>query len=124
MTSARQEMGRWGEDAAATWYEQEGLAVVDRNWRNGRHGELDLVAQTVRHDRRGTRTLTVFCEVKTRATHKFGEPSEAVNWKKQRKVRQLAAAWLAQHPCEGDRDVRFDVASIVGPKIEVIEGAF
>jgi len=117
-------MGRRGEELAVAWYEQEGLAIVDRNWRNGRHGELDIVAQMLRHDRSGTRMVTVFAEVKTRATNAFGEPSEAVGWKKQRRIRQLAAVWLMQHPYDGARDVRFDVVSIVGRKVDVIAGAF
>lgn len=122
--TSRQVMGQRGEDLAAQWYDQQGLAVIDRNWRHGRHGELDIVAQTLRHDRAGTRTLTVFSEVKTRATAEFGSPAEAVSWKKQRRIRQLAAAWLLEHRCDGTRDVRFDVVSIVGQKVDVIEGAF
>jgi len=92
--------------------------VVERNW-NCREGELDLVV------RRGT-TL-VFCEVKTRSGRSFGEPFEAVTRRKQTRIRRLAARWLRERgPIVGVRavEVRFDVASILGRQVEVLEGAF
>lgn len=92
--------------------------MVDRNWRCGQ-GELDLVA------RRGR--LIVFCEVKARNSSKFGAPFEAVTRAKQSRLRRLAAAWLrARGPELACRpsEVRFDVASVSGPRLEVLEGAF
>ena len=44
----------------------------------------------------------VFCEVKTRRGSAFGGPFEAVGWKKQRKLRQLAQAFLAASGLEPD----------------------
>jgi Holliday junction resolvase-like predicted endonuclease len=38
-------------------------------------------------------------------------------------VRHLAVIWLAEHR-PGAVEVRFDVAAVVGAKIEVIIGAF
>lgn len=65
----------------------------------------------------------VFCEVKARAGAGFGGPEAAVDHRKQARLRRIAAAWLAeQRP--GAVSVRFDVASVVGAKIHVIEGAF
>ena len=53
--------GAYGEQLVARWYEARGYTVLDRNWRNGRLGELDIVV--------GLRPrLVVFCEVKTRAS--------------------------------------------------------
>jgi len=92
--------------------------VVERNWRC-REGELDLVV------RRGT-TL-VFCEVKTRSGRSFGEPFEAVTLRKQTRIRRLAVRWLRERgPIVGVRagELRFDVASILGRQVEVMEGAF
>jgi putative endonuclease len=92
--------------------------VVERNWRC-REGELDLIV------RRGT-TL-VFCEVKTRSGRTFGEPFEAVTLRKQARLRRLAARWLRERgPTLGGRpaELRFDVASILGRQVEVLEGAF
>ncbi len=69
----------------------------------------------------------VFCEVKTRSTDGFGEGSEAVTQSKQRRIRRLAASWLSELGPASARprfDVRFDVVSITGGRVEVIENAF
>ena len=117
MPSSRRLLGSDGEDRVAELYESRGYEIVARNWRVS-CGELDLVA------RRG-REL-VFCEVKTRSSDRFGSPSEAVTPAKQRRIRRLAAAYLAGSvngsPTTGV--VRFDVACVSGGVIEVIEQAF
>jgi putative endonuclease len=114
----RRRLGSVGEDAAAQWYEARGFEIVDRNWRV-REGEIDLVVL------RG-RTI-VFCEVKTRTSDRFGAPVESVTAAKQRRLRALAARWLAAHPTSRG-EVRFDVASVTpagaSPAVAVIEAAF
>ena len=97
-------LGREGEERAARLLERLGLQVVERNWRCSQ-GELDLIA--VRDD------LVVFCEVKTRRSCRWGEPSEAVHPRKQARLRRLAGRWLAEHPASRSRPVRFDVVSVV-----------
>ena len=89
--------------------------MLDRNWRCD-EGELDLVV------RRGG--LIVFCEVKARATTRHGYASGAVYARKQRKLRTLAARWLAAHRATRRSAIRFDVAAIVGTHVDVIESAF
>ena len=106
--------GRFGEDEAARWYVRHGYEVVARNWRC-EHGELDLVLTAP--------GLVVFCEVKARAGDGFGGPQGAVDARKQRRLRRLALAWLASNR-PGAAEVRFDVAAVVGARVEVIEGAF
>jgi putative endonuclease len=128
-------VGRYGEDLAASWYEAHGYEVVARNW-HCRQGELDIVARRAR--------LVVFCEVKARTSDVFGLPAEAVGPVKQVKLRRLAALWFAdgarenavgaRENADGAREngssrgrggpVRFDVASVMGGEVEVIEGAF
>lgn len=66
----------------------------------------------------------MFCEVKARASAEFGGPEGAVNFSKQRRLRRLAALWLAEVRPHGSVEVRFDVASVVGAKVMVIESAF
>lgn len=123
MPGARQVLGAAGEQAAAAWYEAAGYAVVARNWRCP-EGELDLVATRAR--------VAVFCEVKTRLGAAFGTPAEAVTVSKQRRLRRLAAIWLAARREAGGGpfdELRFDVAEVTrGPSgalvVEVIEAAF
>ncbi|HEV3226921.1 MAG TPA: YraN family protein [Acidimicrobiales bacterium] len=111
---ARRALGIAGEDAAAAWYEANGYEVVSSNWRC-REGELDLVV-------RRNRTI-VFCEVKARSSDAFGVPAEAVNHLKRQKLRVLAAKWIEDSPIR-PREIRFDVVSVLGSSVEVIEGAF
>ena len=99
----RQRLGARGEQLAADWYTAQGYTVVARD------GEL------------------VFCEVKTRSSDRFGVPAEAVTWAKQRRLRVLAARYLAEHTdpaAPRRRGVRFDVASVMAGEVEVIEAAF
>jgi len=114
--------GADAESAVAAWYERAGYEVLARNWRtrDGVQGELDVIVA------RGP--LVVFCEVKARTGLGFGAPFEAVTAAKQRKIRALAAAWLASSGVHR-RDLRFDVASVLWkrggePEIDVIEAAF
>ncbi|MDZ7733790.1 MAG: YraN family protein [Acidimicrobiia bacterium] len=67
--------------------------------------------------------LVVFCEVKTRSSLAFGSPAEAVTDAKQRRIRGLAASWLRESGVR-PRQLRFDVASVVGRDLDVIEAAF
>jgi putative endonuclease len=115
----RRALGQRGEALVARWYELAGYDVLERNWRC-REGELDLIL--------GRGRSVVFCEVKTRTSDRFGAPVEAVTGVKQRRIRTLAARWLAERELRG-RDLRFDVASVMvrrgsEPEIDVIEGAF
>jgi putative endonuclease len=99
----RTSFGRVGEDLAAGHYRKQGFAILDRNYRC-RQGEIDIVA--------GRGPLVVFCEVKSRHSSRWGEPSEAVGWRKQQRLRALAASWLADHR-PAARELRFDVVSVV-----------
>jgi putative endonuclease len=115
MVAAHIELGRSGEALAAAWYRDRGYEVLDRNWRCP-VGELDLVVG------RGRELAVV--EVKTRRTDAYGVPALAVNAAKQRRLRRLAACWLAEHRPARRVDVRFDVASVVGSVVTVYERAF
>lgn len=112
-------LGAEGERRAALHLEQRGYRIVGRNVRVG-GGEIDLVAT-----RPG---LVVFVEVKTRRSHGFGTPEEAVTERKQARLLRAAAAWLHEHR-GGLRLARFDVISCEpGPdggwRLRHLEGAF
>ena len=87
--------------------------MLDQNW-TVRGGELDLVLM------RGDEI--VFCEVKTRSSDRFGAGVEAVDERKQRFVRRAAMSWLDANDRRGR--LRFDVATVTGPRVEILEGAF
>ncbi len=94
-------LGPEGEDMAVRYLKSKGLSILHRNYKTPL-GEADIIA----HDR-GT---TVFIEVKTRSSEKFGEPFEAVDIKKQDRLRRIALWYLKKEG--GDHIVRFDVVSI------------
>jgi putative endonuclease len=118
MRPRRQALGSAGEDAALRHYLDLGYSTVARNWRCPL-GEIDLVLA------RGG--LLVFCEVKTRAGAAFGGGYEAVTWRKQRKLRQLADVFLLTQGLDPAR-IRFDVASVAADSsratVEIFEDAF
>ena len=72
------------------------MRILARNWRC-RYGELDVIAT----DPSG-RTL-VFVEVKTRTGDGFGGLPEAVTAAKVKRIRRLAALWLAEQDDPGRR---------------------
>ncbi len=94
--------GRFGEAAAARWYRRAGYRVLATNWLC-REGELDLVVS-----RDGA---VAFVEVKARSSARFGTGAEAVDHRKQRRIRTAAMRWLDR----SDRfvgDIRFDVVEV------------
>lgn len=97
----------------ARGYEARGYEVLSRNWRCA-DGELDLVL--------GRDDEIVFCEVKTRTSSRFGTPGEAVGRAKRRRIRGLAVAWLEANGRSGR--LRFDVASVLAGRVDLIENAF
>ena len=115
-TAAARSLGVRGEEAAAAWYAAAGYTVLARNWRC-RDGEIDVIV------RRGS--TVVFCEVKTRSSAAFGVPAEAVTFTKQARLRRLAARWLREvRPRPAPSELRFDVAAVMGDRVEILEAAF
>ncbi|MFC4114629.1 YraN family protein [Nonomuraea zeae] len=96
------ELGKQGEQVAATYLEAEGLKIIDRNWRC-RHGEIDIIAEE------GTALVVV--EVKTRSGRSHGTALESVRPAKLARLRMLAARWLATQPRTFDT-VRVDVIAL------------
>jgi putative endonuclease len=101
--NAKDVLGREGEDIAARYLAELGLAVLDRNWRCP-EGEIDIIALE-------GRTLVV-CEVKTRSGVRFGTPIEAVTRTKVRRLRRLAVLWVRAHGLAFDL-IRIDVVGIL-----------
>ncbi|NWF72202.1 MAG: YraN family protein [Nitrospirae bacterium] len=119
MLDPRRIVGQEGESAAEQYLRHKGYRIVARNLRSS-VGELDLVAEDGQ--------VLVFVEVKTRRTGAFGGAIHAVHQRKQEKLIQLAALYLARHHIK-DRLCRFDVVLLQGtdaavPQVEHIQNAF
>lgn len=104
-TDLRQHLGRVGERMAREHLKRLGYRVVAHNHRT-RFGELDLIVCD--------ETSLVFVEVKARrASGRAGSALEAISGHKQRQVRSMAAAWLAETTDRPrSRELRFDVVGV------------
>lgn len=108
MSGKRKRLGNLGEALAGDYLQRQHYQIVDRNWRWGRSGEVDIIAY---HP--GMRRLA-FVEVKTRQTEAYGTALEAVTTVKQRKLRALAEVYLVNHAHHIPyADVTFDVITIM-----------
>jgi putative endonuclease len=111
----RRQTGAAYEELAADWLSEQGLEILERNYRC-RRGEIDLIARDGRY--------LVFVEVKYRSAEKTGHPAEAVDWRKQHRISNVAAWYCYEHRLPEDQPCRFDVVSVLGERIEYIKDAF
>lgn len=107
-------IGAEGETEVVRFLKQKKYRIIDTNYHTI-FGEIDIIAQE--------RETLVFVEVKRRLTLAFGRPCEAVDSRKQHKIRNSATCYLKEKrlwnmPC------RFDVIEVVDTKINHIENAF
>ncbi len=110
-------LGDEGEEIAMHYLKKRGYKIIERNHKNT-FGEVDIIAL-----HKGT---LVFIEVKTRRTYEYGMPFEAVNHRKQEKLKKVALMYLKR--LKKEVPARFDVVSISfeegGTDIELIPDAF
>ena len=113
-------VGDAGEARALAHLLQQGLTLVQRNYRvargpNARGGEVDLILR----DRDGT---LVFVEVRSRRSASHGGAAASVSATKRRSLVLAAQYFLSTQavlpPC------RFDVVAIDGDRIEWLRAAF
>ncbi len=113
-------LGELGEKAAAKYLRKKRYKVVETNVTTS-VGEIDIVAVDGR--------VVVFVEVKTRRSNKKGEPWEAVDFAKRKKLLHLAEAYLKREDLN-DQKARFDIVSVTWlegenrPEIEHLIDAF
>jgi putative endonuclease len=103
------------ERRAARWYRLRGWRVLGTNVWAGRN-EIDLIVRRGRHLR--------FVEVKEKRGPLYGDPLDAVDEEKQRRVRRAAEAWLAGRPELAALRVAFDVVAVREGKLERLGDAF
>ena len=104
-TESRREakdLGVLGEQIATRFLEECGYAIVERNYRCGRH-EVDIIALDGR--------WLVVVEVKTRTDDGLGTPEDAVDHRKRGFIISVANEYMKSH--NRSEEVRFDVVSIV-----------
>jgi putative endonuclease len=117
-----QELGALGERIAERWLRTRGWRVLERRFRSG-HRDIDLIAE--RDD------VIAFIEVKARRGTGFGDPVDAVHWRKRRELLRSALVWIdrSRHGFgPATRAFRFDVVAVLieGRRVRVrhLENAF
>lgn len=97
----KKDIGDKGEAFAVGLYEKSGYSVIKRNY-HSRFGEIDLIAES--------ETELCFVEVKTRNLSSLGNPSEAVDYRKRKKLTLTAMKYLSENECF--KQPRFDVVEV------------
>ena len=100
--SQRDELGRRGEDAAARYLTRQGYRIIARRERILR-GDIDIIALDGR--------TVVFVEVRSRSDTSHGHPVETIDQRKQRRLVDLANAYIRRHRLD-DCSVRIDVVTV------------
>lgn len=106
--------GQRGEDLSAAFLKKNGYKILCRNYRN-KIGEIDIIAEK--------KNCIIFVEVKARSSAMFGLPSEAVDDKKQAKIRRVAEVFMLDKKYQ-NKEVCFDVIEVLDDEINHIENAF
>lgn len=110
-------LGPKGEEIAVKHLKAKGFSILHRNYKTVL-GEADIICKDG--------DTLVFVEVKARSSDAFGQPFEAVNHRKQEKLKKIALYYLKHQQIESP--VRFDIISIISRngknEVEHIEEAF
>lgn len=114
-------LGKWGEAVVAEDLRKKGWSILASGYRC-RYGEIDLIASDGK--------FLTFTEVKLRKSAGFGTAAEAVDRRKQERIRATAQLYLAQYP--SGLQPRFDVAEVYAPQgletpsptVHYVENAF
>ena len=101
----RKVLGHWGEEQVARDLRRKGCRIVAAGW-HCRFGEIDLIVSDG--------TYLRFVEVKLRRNDRFATTREAVDWRKQEKLRASAQLYLSWNPTK--LQPRFDVAEVYAPE--------
>lgn len=97
------ETGANGEALAANYLVQQGVEILQRNYRY-KHWEIDLVARHAGE--------LVFVEVKTRQQGSLARPEEQLPPQKRATLVQCAQAYLMEHPAAETLPARFDLVAV------------
>ncbi len=108
--------GDAGEAIAAEYLKGSGYEIIDRNFRT-ELGEIDIIA--------AGEGYLIFVEVKTRLNENHGYGAEAVNFRKRRKINEVASQYLKKYRLY-NQAVRFDIIEVYteDKRVEHIKDAF
>ena len=99
---SNKEKGDFGENVALRYLMSKGATILEENYKI-KTGEIDIITKLDNQ--------LVFVDVKARSNLKFGYPSEAVNYKKIKKIITTANYCILRNNLYNE-SMRFDVIEI------------
>ena len=105
----KKRLGKLGEELVADGLRQQGWEIEASNWRNGKNGEIDIIA-------RDPHAFLVFLEVKTRCLSRTQAGFQtagfdSITWRKKQKIVTSARCYLAERSLLKTQ-YRFDVVVV------------
>jgi len=97
-------IGDRGENIACGYLVNRGYKIVKRNY-SCKFGEIDIIAKQDNN--------LVFVEVKTRKNNYFGEPQEAVDYRKLERINMAMDCFINNYKIWDDYNLRIDVIEII-----------
>lgn len=111
----KREVGTVYEEIASKELEKNGYRIIEKNYYT-RGGEIDIIA--------GDEEYLCFVEVKYRTDDSDGDPLEAIDDRKIKRICKTARFYLIKNEYPETTPVRFDVVAILGEEIRIIKNAF
>ena len=99
----KRSIGDENESLACKFIEDKGGRILERNFRC-KMGEIDIIARDGPY--------LCFIEVKFRKDSSFGDPSEAVNYSKRRRISNVSRFYLYSKHISFDSPIRYDVIAV------------
>jgi putative endonuclease len=93
MGSWNKMIGKWGEDIAVSFLEQNGYSIINRNYHTP-YGEIDIIAA---EEDQGE-IYIVFVEVKTRTSDRFGNPEDGITSRKKDHLMAAIDQFFQENP--------------------------
>jgi putative endonuclease len=108
-------VGNNGELLALDFIVNKGFTIIEHNYRFGRLGEIDIIAQK--------ENLIVFIEVKTRFSKRFGGALYSIGPKKRNRILKTAKKFIAAKDKLFTKETifRFDLITIENNTITWLE---
>ncbi|WP_457641601.1 YraN family protein [Persephonella sp.] len=112
--SNKKDIGRENEEKAVNFLKNLGYKILHRNF-HSKFGEIDIIAEDGKE--------IVIIEVRSKRYEIFGSPEETVNRSKIKKIIKTTEYYLMKNNLT-NRQIRFDIISIVNNNISHIKNAF
>ena len=95
-------IGSFGEMLVITYLENMNYEILDKNYKT-KFGEIDIIVKDKKE--------YVFIEVKTRTSSKYGMPSEAVDFNKEKHIKKSSQVYVYLNNLE-NKYIRYDVIEV------------